>query len=78
MDYLEHLAALLSCDYLSDLRFYAITQEQARRILLEPERYPPEQYAESARYILGSDGVFASSLEARQAIVSFLQRHKEA
>lgn len=77
MDYPEHLAALLSCEYLSDLRFQTITPDQARTILLEPEQYPPEQYAETARYLLSSDSVFASSTEARRAITDFLQLPKK-
>ena len=76
MDYLEHLAQLLSCEYLSDLRYHGLTHAEAARILTEPERFPEVQYQEAARYILGSAGEYASSLEARQAIVAYLRRQQ--
>lgn len=75
MDYLEHLASLLSCEYLSDLRYQAIAPDQADRVLSDSEEFPAEQYIKAARYIIGSkEPDYPSALEARRAIVNYLTR----
>lgn len=72
MSYLEHLTTVLSCEYLSDLRYKVITPRQARDIMGERERWPLSEYQEAADYILGKRQVFSTSLDARHAIVERL------
>lgn len=73
MSYLDYLADVLSCDYLSDLHLRNISASEARQLLAEAENYPEKEYAEAARYLLGEDYSFTTVQAARRAIVAKLQ-----
>lgn len=72
MDYLEHLAELLGCQYLSDLRYRSITDSEAARILSEPEGFPLRGYVAAAEYIIRQTLSCDTSQTARQAIIDYL------
>lgn len=75
MDYLEHLAALLGQECLSDLHWRAISRQQAEAVLAEPLDRPEREYLDAARYVLGPSAFRARSPQAaRQAIVDELLR----
>lgn len=74
LNYLDHLAQLLQCSCLSDLRFRRLSSAEARKLLSEPEEYPLIQYQEAVQYILADRSPSVSSpAEAKQAIVSHLK-----
>lgn len=71
--YLDHLAELLHCQCLSDLRYRSISTRDARLLLDEPELYPLGDYIDAARYLLGdTKRVFQTSAQARESVVEYL------
>lgn len=73
-NYLDHLAQLLQCSCLSDLRFRRLSSTEAHKLLGEPDDYPLIQYQEAVQYILSDAAPSVSSpAEAKQAIVSHLK-----
>lgn len=52
-NYLDHLAVVLRCQCLSDLRYRVITDREAHMLLEEGLDYPAAQYLEAAHYVLG-------------------------
>lgn len=74
LNYLDHLAELLQCSCLSDLRFRRLTSAEARKLLSESEDYPLLQYQEAVQYILADRAPSVSTpAEAKQAIISHLK-----
>lgn len=73
MEFIGYLSDLLHCQYLSDLHYITITQQQADKILSCPEeRFPLKDYNEAAHYILDSTENFSTIIEAKQAIIQRL------
>ncbi len=77
MSYLDHLAELLHCCCLSDLRLYSLTSVGTKLLLEEPELYSLEDYTEAAQYLL-ADGsrTFQTSAQAKDAIIEYLLSRK--
>lgn len=72
-DYLDHLAAVLRCSCLSDLRYRTLTPGEAEKLLGESEEFPLLQYMEAARYILLKPELsFPTAADAKKSIVAHM------
>ena len=73
--YLDHLAQLLHCEYLSDLRSRTISPGEAREILFDEEVFSPRDYQDAARYLTGNPDVSDDPAAARRLIANHLMGH---
>lgn len=75
LEFLDYLARILGCEYLSDLRFRVITEKEAAGILsLDIDMFPLLEYQEAARYLLNCPAVYGTPAEARCAVVDCLRQ----
>lgn len=73
MDYLEQIANLLNCGYMSDIRRTIITEAQATEIIkISSPEFTLADYIDAANYILEDNAEYTNIEDAKQAIITRL------
>ena len=69
---LDHLANLVNCEYISDLRYRVSAAAMGCALRSIPaEAFPSEQWCETASYLMGKDCVPEDRADCRQQLLAY-------